>query len=184
MTTAGTEPTGTADRVNGYASALLAAAKGEGILDRVADELFHFARAYERNEELRGALTNQEIPVEKRQAIVEEILGRRASPLTAALVSFLVGAGRAGQLVAIIDRLVERSASERKKEIAEVRSAVPLDADVQERLAKALSSALDKQIEVKVIVDPSLLGGVIAKVGDTVIDGSVRHRLDKMREAL
>ncbi len=176
--------TDTSGRVDGYAAALLEVAKGEGLLDRVVDELFHFARAYERNEQLRGALTNEELPVEKRQSIVEEIVGAKASPLTASLVSFVVGAGRARQMVAIIDRLVEKAASERQREVAEVRSATPLDADVQERLAKSLSSALGKQVDVKVIVDPSLLGGVVARVGDMVIDGSVRHRLDKLRESI
>lgn len=177
-------PEGTADRVDGYAAALLDAARGEGLVDRVANELFHFARAYERNDALRGALTNQELPVEKRQSIVEEVVGAKASPLTASLVSFLVGAGRASQLVAIIDRMVEKAAAERQKEVAEIRSATPLDDDQQSRLAEALSSALDKQIDVKVIVDPSLMGGIVARVGDTVLDGSIRHRLDKLRETL
>ncbi len=179
-----TGESGTADRVDGYAAALLDAARGEGLLDRVVDELYHFARAYETHDALRGALTNQELPVEKRQGIVEEVVGAKASPLTASLVSFVVGAGRAGQLVAIIDRLTQRAASERKKEVAEVRSAMPLDEDQQSRLGQALSSALKKQIEVKVVVDPSLMGGVVARVGDTVIDGSIRHRLDKLRETL
>lgn len=179
-----TAESGAPDRVDGYAAALLDAARGEGLVERVVDELFHFARAYERNDALRGTLTNQQLPVEKRQSIVEEVVGTKASPLTASLVSFVVGAGRAGQLVAIIDRLVERAASERQKEIAEIRSAIPLDADQQARLAQALSSALKKNIEVKVVVDPSLMGGIVARVGDTVIDGSVRHRLDKLRETL
>jgi len=175
---------GTNDRVDGYAAALLDAARGEGLVERVSNELFHFARAYERNDGLRSALTNQDLPVEKRQSIVEEVVGKQASPLTASLVSFLVGAGRAGQLVAIIDRMVKLAAAERRKEVAEVRSATPLDDDQQSRLARALSSALDKQVDVKVTVDPSLMGGIIARVGDTVIDGSVRHRLDKLRESL
>lgn len=175
---------GTADRVDGYAAALLDAARGEGLVDRVSNELFHFARAYERNDALRSTLTNQELPVEKRQSIVEELVGDKASPLTASLVSFVVGAGRAGQIVAIIDRMVKMAAAERRKEVAEIRSATPLDDDQQTRLAEALSNALGKQIEVMVVVDPSLMGGVVARVGDTVIDGSVRHRLDKLRESL
>ena len=56
--------------------------------------------------------------------------------------------------------------------------------DQRERLAKALSRALDKQVEVKVIVDRSVMGGLVARVGDTVIDGTVRHRLDQLREVL
>jgi F-type H+-transporting ATPase subunit delta len=65
-----------------------------------------------------------------------------------------------------------------------VRSAVPLDARRQEKLAKALSKNLGLDIEVKVIVDPSVLGGAAVRVGDTVIDGTVRHRLDQLKEGL
>ena len=172
------------ERVDGYAAALLEVAKAEGDLGRVSDELFRFARALERSDDLRQTLTDQELPPEKRQAIVEELVGRRASPLTANLVSFVVGAGRARDLVPIIDRLVEKVAAEEEREVAEVRSSVPLDDEQRDRLAEALSSSLGKQVEVKVVVDPAVMGGLVATVGETVIDGTVRHRLDQLRERL
>ena len=99
-------------------------------------------------------------------------------------MSFVVGAGRARDLPAIIDRVVERAAAERKHVVAEVRSAVSLDAKRQQKLAKALSQNLGLDVEVKVIVDPSVIGGAAVRVGDTVIDGTVRHRLDQLREGL
>jgi F-type H+-transporting ATPase subunit delta len=61
---------------------------------------------------------------------------------------------------------------------------MPLSDDQRERLAAALSQATGKNIDVKVILDPSVLGGVVAQIGDTVIDGSVRHRLNQLREVL
>jgi len=172
------------DRVEGYARALLDVAKSEGLADRVANELYRFAREFDRNDQLRQTITDLQIPPERRQAMVEEILGRKASPLSASLVSFIVGAGRARHLVEIIDRFVKLEASGRKREVAEVRAAQALDAEQQSRLASALSKALSKQVDVKVIVDASVMGGVVARVGDTVIDGSVRHRLEKLREVL
>ena len=172
------------DRVEAYAKAFLEVAKGEELLDRVTNELFHFARAMERSDQLRKTLTDENIPPERRQAIVEELVGVKASPLTASLVSFVVGVGRARDLVRIIDKLVERAAATENREVAEVRSAVPLDEDQRSRLRDALESALGKQVEIRVVIDPSVLGGVVAKVGDTIIDGSVRHRLDQLRESL
>ncbi len=68
--------------------------------------------------------------------------------------------------------------------IAEVRSAVPLDARLRERLARALSEAIGKDVEVKVVVDPNVVGGVVARVGDTVIDGTIRHRLEELKERI
>lgn len=173
-----------ADRVEGYAKGLLAVAKAEGVVERVSDELFKFAREYDRNHQLRSALTDQQIAVEVRQGIIEDLLGAKASPLSATLAGFIVGTGRARDLVAIVDRFVELAAAERSREVAEVRVSSPLDREQQERLARALSSALKKQVEVKVVVDPAVMGGVVATVGDTVIDGSVRHRLEKLREVL
>ncbi len=61
---------------------------------------------------------------------------------------------------------------------------MPLDEEQQRRLAEALGKATGKRVTVKVIVDPSVLGGLIARVGDTVIDGSVRHRLDQLKESV
>jgi F-type H+-transporting ATPase subunit delta len=170
-------------RVDAYAQALLQVAKAEGSLDTVEDELFRVARTLEGNEALRGALTDQAIPVDRRQGIVEDLLSGKASPVTTALVSFVVGAGRGRDLPAIIDRLVQEAAEERSEAVAEVRTAIPLNEDQRTRLAAALSRATGKQVSVKVIVDPSILGGVVSTVGDIVIDGSVRHRLDQLKEA-
>ena len=107
----------------------------------------------------------------------------RRRPRPTSLVSFVVGSGRGRDLPAIIAKLVERAAAEKDRAVAEVRSAIPLTDDQQHRLAAALANATGKQVEVKVVVDPSVLGGVVATVGDTVIDGSVRTRLDQIRIA-
>jgi F-type H+-transporting ATPase subunit delta len=116
--------------------------------------------------------------------VVESLLGGKASPVTTAIVSFVVGVGRARDLPEIIDRLVARAAAERNEAIAEVRTAYPIDEDRRRRLAEALGRATGKHVTVKVDVDPSVLGGVAARVGDTVIDGTIRHRLEKLRESL
>jgi F-type H+-transporting ATPase subunit delta len=172
------------DRALAYAEALFAVARAEGTLDKVEDELFRFSQTLRGNDELRNALTDANIPAARRQQIVEDLLGGKASPTTVALVSMVVGTGRARQLPSIIERLVEMSAAEANKEVAEVRTAVPLTDDQRDRLAKALEDATGKQVEVKVVVDPSVLGGIVAQVGDTVIDGSVRRRLDQLKNAL
>jgi F-type H+-transporting ATPase subunit delta len=172
------------DRNDAYAAALLEIAKAEGNLDTVEDELFRVARTLESNEELRSTLTDQAIPVERRQRIVEALLQGRASPVTTALVSFVVGAGRSRNLPEIIDRLVAKAAEERREAVAEVRTAYPLDEEHRQKLADALSQATGKHISLKVIVDPTVMGGVVATIGDTVIDGTIRHRLDQLRESL
>jgi len=170
--------------VDGYASAIFEVARAEDVLEAVEDQLFRFARILEGSDDLRKTITDPAIPADRRQGIVEDLLGAKTVPLTTSLVSFIVGAGRARDLVEIIDRFVQRAAEARRHVIAEVRSAVPLDEQLRTRLAAALSSSLGKEVEVRVIVDPTVLGGLAARIGDTVIDGTVRHRLDLLREAM
>lgn len=171
-------------RVEGYARAMFEVARAEGTLDEVEDELFRFARSYEGSDALRSALTDEQIPVAKRQAIVEDLLGGKTSVTTTQLVSMVVGSGRGRDLPAIIDKLVLRASASKNLEVAQVRSAVALTADQQTRLAAALANATGKQVSVKVIIDPSVLGGIVATIGDTVIDGSVRTRIDQLKSRL
>jgi len=171
------------DRTLAYAEALFGVARAEGTLGEVEDELFRFSQTLQGSDELRDALTDPGIPASRRQQIIEDLLGGRASSTTVALVSLVVGTGRARDLPTIIRQLVEMSAAEANKEVAEVRSAIDLNDDQRKRLAQALGQATGKQVEVKVVVDPSVLGGIVAQVGDTVIDGSVRGRLDQLKNA-
>jgi F-type H+-transporting ATPase subunit delta len=84
----------------------------------------------------------------------------------------VVGSGRSGPIsFAIIDALVQRASAAKNLEVAEVRSAVALTDDQQARLKAALANATGKQVNLKVVVDPSVIGGLVATVGDTVIDG-------------
>ena len=85
---------------------------------------------------------------------------------------------------AVADRLAERTAAERNKVIAEVRTAIDLDDKTIARLEASLSRATGKDVEVKTVVDPRVVGGVVARVGDTVIDGSLSHRMQEVRETL
>jgi F-type H+-transporting ATPase subunit delta len=170
--------------IDGYARALFEVARAEGTLDEVEDELFRFARSYESSDALRNALTDDMVPAGKRQAIVEDLLGGKATATTVQLVSMVVGSGRGRDLPAIIDKLVQRAASSKNLEVAEVRTAVPLTDDQQTRLRAALANATGKQLNLKVVVDPSVLGGLVASVGDTVIDGTVRTRVEQLKSLL
>jgi F-type H+-transporting ATPase subunit delta len=104
--------------------------------------------------------------------------------LSVNFVNFVVGAGMASDLPAIADRLADKAAAERNKAIAEVRTAVDLDEATIAKLQQSLSKATGKDVEVKTVLDPSIVGGIVARVGDTVIDGSVAHRMQELRETL
>jgi len=128
-------------------------------------------------------LTDPHLPVERRAQIVEDLLDGRASTTTVSFVSMLVLSGRVTDLPAIADELVRRSAEAGGQTVAEVRSAVPLtDAQISQ-LAAALKARTNVDVTIRNIVDPTVLGGVVTQIGDSVIDGSVRTRLNQLREA-
>lgn len=166
--------------IDGYAHALLTIVRAEGATG-ADDEIFRFAQALEGNEELRKTLADPYVPAARRQQVVEDLLKGKASDVTLAAVSMVVGAGRAADLPAIARALLAQGAAVSGREVAEVRSAVALSEDQKIRLATSLKAATGKDVDVKVILDPSVLGGVVTTIGDTVIDGSVRSRLAQVK---
>ena len=172
------------DRINGYARGIYEMASGEGSLDRVEGELLTVSRAIETSPELRSTLTDPHLPLEKKQSIVDELIGGRATALTVSAIQLLVSQGHASDIPAIASAVAGVAAASRDKEVAEIRSAVPLDDATVARLTAALGRATGKDVEAKVIVDPSVIGGLVARVGDTVIDGSISKRVDSVRQAV
>jgi F-type H+-transporting ATPase subunit delta len=168
-------------QVNSYVTAMFEVAVANDALSSVEDELFRLARAYESNDALRTTLGDATLPIERRQRVLEELLGGKAHNVTVQLASMLVGTGHVSMLPAVADGLVQRASSEKQLEVAEVRSAVALSDDQKNRLRDALSKATGKQLNLKVVVDPNVIGGLVATVGDEVIDDTVRTRLDQVK---
>ena len=94
----------------------------------------------------------------------------------------MVAVGEAKHLDDLASRLANLAAEQEGTVVAEVQSAVALDAGQVERLEVALSKATGKKVQAKVVTDPSLIGGVVAKIGDTIFDGSVKSRFAEARE--
>lgn len=178
-----TDPTATRDPVVvAYAQAILEVARAEDALARVEDDLFRFARTVEGNPELRDRLVDPAIEIAAKLGLIDELLG--GHPQTSAAVMWIVQSGRARQLTAIADTLVSLAAASRSAAVAEVRAAVPLSDDQRRQLTAALSEHSGSEVELKVVVDASVVGGMVVKMGDTVIDGSVARRLAELRGRL
>jgi F-type H+-transporting ATPase subunit delta len=169
--------------IDGYAKAFLAVIGAEGDEERLSDELLGVAVSFGESEELEGVLRDPLVPVERKQGIVSDLIGKRVSPVTMALVDMLVGVGRLGDFVAISNRMKQLAAEAAQHVLAEVHSAIELDQATRERLATRLSELAGRPVELNVIVDPSVVGGLVAQVEDTLYDGSVRSRLQDLREA-
>jgi len=170
--------------VRSYAEALFRLAEAEGELDAVERQLFAFAALLERETRLRDALVDPLLPPENKKQLIAETLGEHANPLALNLLGFVIELGRAREVGRIVEALAEVVAATRERAIAEVRTAVALDEARAKKLTDALSKAAGRPIEIRVIVDPDVLGGVLARVGDEIFDGSVRTRLQEAREQL
>ena len=170
--------------IRGYAEALFAVAEAEGEGQAIESQLYAFAKLLETQPKVREALIDPALPVENKRGLIRDSLGERANPIAANLLGFLAEQGRARELERIVQEMVAVSAERRAHAVAEVRTAVPLDEGRRARLVEALSAATGRRIEVRVVVDPGLVGGVVARIGDEIFDGSVRTRLREAREHL
>jgi F-type H+-transporting ATPase subunit delta len=171
------------ERLDGYATAVLAGLDRRRLGD-VEDELFRFMRTVEGNDALRVAMTTSEVPATVREHVAIELLASRATQATARLAAYAARVGRPRDYLVLLDGLVQRVAREADRRVADVRSATELAKEERERLAAALSRYTGYPVEVRVSVQPELLGGFVATVGDTVVDASLRFRLERAAQAL
>ncbi|MDQ1722423.1 MAG: F-type H+-transporting ATPase subunit delta [Pseudonocardiales bacterium] len=162
---------------------LLAAAEQDGQLDTVEDELFRFERILANSGELGAALDEAGVPAERRRGLLDSLLGQKVHPITAQLLDHAVTSGRRPSLMLAIDDLLQASAVRRERSVARVLSATELTPEQTERLAAALTRLYGREINVRTAVDEGVKGGLVVRVGDEVIDGSVARRLAEARAA-
>jgi len=170
-------------RVGGFAAALFEQLEVRD-LEEIEDELFRFARIVESNPPLRRALTDRDLPVRRRQAIVHSLVEAKATPPAVALFDYVVAGGRARDIVGTVDWLVDETARARGWRVAKVRTAKPLDDAQSERLKASLAELTGNPVELQITDDPALLGGVRVEVGDLLVDATAKGRLEQLREHL
>jgi F-type H+-transporting ATPase subunit delta len=171
------------ERLRGYADRVFEELDDASV-DRVGDEMFALSRLLDRTERLRHVLADADVPYRARAAVLEELLAGRAAPATLRLARYVLRNGRTRDLVGTFEWLVDLAARERGMRLAEVRSAVELDTAELARLATALGRLVARRVTVRVVVDPTVVGGLLVSVGDLVIDGTVRLRLERLRDVL
>jgi F-type H+-transporting ATPase subunit delta len=168
-------------RVGGYAAAVfedLAVAD----LDEIEDELFRFSRTVGATPALRGALSDRDLPVEVRQAVVDDLLADKVRPATRRLVDYVVAGGRPRDFVGTLDWLAEETARARGWRVARVTAGQAVDEGERRQLEETLSRVAGAPVELQVTVDPGLLAGVNVEIGDLQLDATAKGRLERLRE--
>jgi F-type H+-transporting ATPase subunit delta len=158
--------------------AALEAAEARGELDDVEDELFRFGRIVGGDAALSRIFSDRTAPAAGKTALLEQLLAGRVSPITALLLRGHLTGRTVGNAENVVERLSEAASSRRGQSVARVTTAVPLTEAQERRLADLLSRLYHRPMGLQVVVDPHVLGGLVIRVGDEVIDGSVAHRLE------
>jgi F-type H+-transporting ATPase subunit delta len=170
--------TGTA---HAYAAAIYGIAVAEDALEVVESELASIAEAVAGDTAAMQQLSDRQLPVDQRLRVLDGGVLATAHPATRAALAMLIAAERSGHLRDVATALAEQSASDVGRTYAEVQVAEPLTTKQTTALQAALERATGAELTMRVVVDPSVIGGVRARVGDTVIDGSVARKLSQLR---
>jgi F-type H+-transporting ATPase subunit delta len=158
--------------------AALDAADARGELEGVEDELFRFSRIVAGDDDLARILGNRSAPREGKAALLDRLLVGKVSPVTERLVRNSLTSSHVHSAENEIERLSTAAARRRGQSVAHVVSAVPLTATQERRLVATLERLYGRTMGLQVQVDPAVLGGLVIRVDDEVIDGSIAHRLE------
>jgi F-type H+-transporting ATPase subunit delta len=169
-----------------YARALFDVALKEKIdLDRIDRELAGFVELFDQYPALAKVLLNPAVPVPRKRAAVEEITTRmNVLPVTGKLLALLADRDRLILLRDLLASYRDRVADYRKIVRAEVTTATPIPASRAQEIQKSLAAVTGRTVTLQTRVDPSIIGGIVARVGSVVYDASVTHHLQKMKERL
>lgn len=165
--------------------ALIESANEEKRLEEVTSQVESFYDLVSRKEELKGILTNSIFDIEERKSVVEEICKEASiTGLTSGFLSLVVEMEKFRAFVNSKEMILGKLKEAAGKISAELVSAKQLDQSDVEKIKSALTKATGKQVDVSLVVDPSIIGGMIAKVEDKVYDSSIKTQLERMRGVL
>jgi F-type H+-transporting ATPase subunit delta len=166
-----------------YARALFGAAKDEGRVDQVRDELATFVEAVDDVPELRSLIRNPELDPPTKAATLDAVL-EGADELIRNFVRVVTEKGRAGQLDEIAREYEALVAAEEKILTVELTTAYELSDDEASAIVKQIEDASGQRVDAARTVDPDLIGGLVLKAGSLEVDSSIRGRLDRLRRDL
>ena len=168
-----------------YARALLELAEEQKQTPKIKRDLDDLAAAWQSSDELRSVFENPGVTVEKRQKVIEGLAMRMGlSPLTKSTMLLMTANGRFQRVAEVAETFGDMADNASGTLVAEVTTAAPMPATFYTRLQAELEKATGQKVTLEKKEDPSLIAGVLTRVGDKVYDGSVRNRLSQLRETI
>jgi F-type H+-transporting ATPase subunit delta len=152
--------------------------------DQIEDDLFRWARTVEANVELGRVLADRDAPSAYRAGVVRGLLAGKVAAPTMAVALYVIEGGRTRDVVGTLDFVVDYVAQARNWRVARVWTAHTIATDDRERLTDALRAISGTPIDLQVVEQADLLGGVLVQIGDLRLDATTRGRLDILQETL
>jgi len=167
---------------NRYAEAFITSAEELNVLKNVSDDFTLLQRVVNESKELRQFLKSPIIRNEKKQQVFEAIFGKTVQPLTLRLLILLTEKGREDILLKIIEAFFRLQDEKLGIVNVHVKSAAELSAQQKIQLQQRFEAYSKKKVRIDVNLNPKLIGGFIAHIGDTMFDGSVKRQLELLRK--
>lgn len=166
-----------------YAKALMELAKEEGSFDIVVEDIRTISAAIEGSNDLRNMLRSPIIDDRTKESILRAVFGGKIGTIADRFVSLLTLKGRSPQLADIITAFNHLLDKEQNTVQATITTAVDLDPAQKQKLEERISTLSGHNVRATYVIDPSIIGGFRARFEDRMIDASVRHQLDRLRES-
>ena len=164
--------------------AIVASAEAAGRLEALEDDLFRFGRVVAADPGLRDALAAHGGYQNAKAALVQALLEAKASAETIRLARQAAIAPRGRRFDRVLENYLTIAARRREQLTALVTAAIPLDEAQRQRLASALSGIYHRAVQLNVVLDPAVVGGIRVQVGDEVVDGTILRRIQEAERAL
>jgi F-type H+-transporting ATPase subunit delta len=165
-----------------YAAAIFKQAQKNGVLDLVESDLGLISYTFESNPKLEQAIASPLVPPSKKVEVVKAIFGGKIQEISLHYLYLLINNRREEVIKGTESEFVKLANDARGIVIAEVTSAVELTEDELVRLRAKLSEQTGKKAELITKIEPGIIGGLVVRIGDTVMDGSVKGHLHRIRE--
>lgn len=165
-----------------YASSFLAEVIDSGNLQKVSEDVALINTTLKQNPELRAVLASPIVKSDTKQSILEELFKNKTGKETMQFISFIVKKGREAILYKILSKFLELRDEHLGVVNAEIKTAIELDDEQTKLLVQSLENFIKKKVNIKLELDKEILGGFIAKIGDTIVDASLKHQLSLLKK--
>lgn len=164
-----------------YAAALVAAAIKADVTDQVVGQIDELTGVLRDNPQLQAAFASPRVSEEEKCRIIDRLFGSSYHPVLVNLLKVMARRGRLGHVAAVAHAADGIHDEMMGRVVAKVKTAVPLDDNLRKQIVDRLSQSLSAEVRLRESVDPSLIGGMVIRVGDKVFDSSVSNRLAQMQ---